>query len=120
MAESASAAGLVGEDFDALLQGIADDPDRAFEDLRELLFDATRALTAAANAEEAHLALTRFDGHRLASLLHHYELSNWVLFARAYAKSGPNAGTRAREVDRALREAPVALDWLTKTWLDAR
>ena len=106
MAESAEAAGLSAEDFDALLHGIAEDPDRAFEDLRELLFDAANALTACGNVEEALAALSRFDGHRFASLLHHYELSNWVLFARAYARAErPQERTapsrcRSRSVDR--------------------
>jgi hypothetical protein len=119
MSESASAAGMTEKEFDALLEGLAADPDRAFEDLRELLFDATTALVAAEGIEAALETLTRFDEHRFAALLHHYELSNWVLYARAYAASlAPD--DRVRAVDRELRAAPVALDWLSSRWVDAR
>lgn len=117
MADSASAAGLEDDDFEVLLRGIADDPEKAFEDLRSLLFDATTSLMACKSASEALDALGSFDGHRFASLRHHYELSNWVLYARAYANDAGGAGDRAREIDRQLRAAPVSLDWLTKAWL---
>src|SRR5262249_58588910 len=46
MADSASAAGLSEDGFDALLQEIAEAPERAFEDLRQLIFDATTTLAA--------------------------------------------------------------------------
>ena len=119
MAESASDAGLSAEEFEALLRGIVDDPDRAFEDLRQLLFDATTALAGCTGADDALATLCRFDAHRFASLLHHYELSNWVLYARAYAKSElPLEDDRACAVDRELRKAPVALDWLARNWIE--
>ena len=121
MADSASEAHLSEDAFDQLLHGIANDPERAFEDLRQLLFDATTALAACTAADDALATLSRFDAHRFAPLLHHYELSNWVLYSRAYAKNdSPTSGERAREIDRALRAAPVALDWLTKSWIDQR
>lgn len=120
MAESASEAGLSEDDFEVLLNGIADDPERAFEDLRQLLFDGAMALTKCTSAEDALVTLGTFDGHRFASLLHHYELSNWVLFARAYATTGPPPVDRAREVDQSLRQAPVALDWLAKQWIEPK
>ena len=41
----------------------------------------SRARTATA----AQAALERLAGHRFAPLLHHYQLSNWILYARAYA-----------------------------------
>jgi hypothetical protein len=117
MAESASAAGLEESAFDALLESIAEDPDRAFEELRQLLFDATTRLAACNGVDDALAVLSALDTHRFAALLHHYELSNWVLYARAYAKGGIAPDPRVREVDRALREAPVALDWLSSAWL---
>jgi hypothetical protein len=120
MADSASAAGLSEEGFDALLQEIADDPDGAFEDLRQLLFDATTSLTACAGVEDALAVLERFDEHRFEPLLHHYELSNWVLYARAYAKGGLAPDARARAVDAELRQADVSLDWLASNWLRAQ
>ena len=116
MAEAAGAAGLSAPAFEALLERIAGDPERAFEELRQLLFDATRALFACATAADGLAALTRFDGHPFAPLLHRYELSNWVLYARAYA--GPaKAHERAAAIDRTLRAEPDALAWLTKSWV---
>lgn len=115
MAEAADAAGLGEDEFERLLEAIAADPDRAFSDLRELLFDATRALFACHAAEEAYAALAAFDGHRFTSLLHRYELSNWVLYARAHGDEGDDPGARA--VDLALRRGKVGLDWLAAKWI---
>jgi hypothetical protein len=116
MAEAAESAGLGEDDFERVLQGIAADPDRAFVDLRELLSDATAALFACRGAEEGYAALAAFDRHRFASLLHHYELSNWVLYASAYGGDGA-AGGRARAIDRSLREEAAPLDWLAAQWV---
>lgn len=120
MADCAAASGVEDEAFDALIEGLVADPERAFEELRALLFDVTRALFRCKNADEAFAAIARFDEHRFACLLHRHELSNWVLYARAYAtdRDEPAEDAIAREVDAALRAAPVALDWLTKKWVD--
>jgi hypothetical protein len=116
MAETASAAGLSKAGFARLLAGIAGDPERAFADLRELLSDATRALYACRTGEQAHAALVALDGHRFGAVLHRYELSNWVLYARAYGRrEGPDP--RVRAVDRALRTAKSPLDWLATHWV---
>ncbi len=118
MANAAEQAGLSEADFEALLTSMADAPERAFEDLRELLFDATTALHAADGADAAMNALGMLDAHRFAPLLHHYELSNWVLYARAYGTSTPDA--RVAGIDRAMRDAKdAALDWLVARWLPA-
>jgi hypothetical protein len=117
MGEIAASAGLDEAAFEALLEGIAADPDRAFEDLRELLFDASSALVRCDGVTAAAAALANFDGHRFAPLLHHYELSNWVLYARAYAPRADAPDPVVQAIDRALREAPVALDWLERSWL---
>lgn len=117
MAESADAAGLPELAFDALLQSIAAEPERAFEDLRALLFDASTALFHCSDAAAGLAALEKLEGHRFAPLLHRYELSTWVLFARARAGSSTAPDPRVRELDRALREQKVALDWLTTTWV---
>lgn len=119
MADRAVAAGMTDEAFEELLDGIVGDPDRAFSDLRELLMDATTALYASDTPEVALAALARFDGHRFGPLLHHYELSNWVLYARAYARPSEEARQKAAAIDRALRDAPVALDWLASHWIEA-
>jgi hypothetical protein len=116
MADVAAGAGLEDSDFEAMLSSVAEDPERAFEDLRELLFDASLALHACADAEAAYATLERFASHRFGALLHHYELSNWVLYTRAYASREPNAGAKALEIDATLRKEKVALDWLAKSW----
>ncbi len=117
MADAAGAAGLSHRAFEALLRRIAADPDRAFEDLRELLYDATSALFACATAADGLAALAAFDRHPFAALLHRYELSNWVLYARAYAGRAHGPDERARQVDRAMRGEADALGWLANAWL---
>jgi hypothetical protein len=66
---------------------------------------------------QAQAALEGFADHRFAPLLHHYQLSNWILYARAYAQT-PVADGVAIEVDRTLREAPVSLDWLDRHFIE--
>jgi hypothetical protein len=116
MAETASAAGLSEVGFAKLLAQLARDPDRAFADLRELLSDATAALFACRNGEQAHAALRALDRHRFGALLHRYELSNWVLYARAYG-GRRGSSPRASAVDRALRKAKDPLGWLAEHWI---
>jgi hypothetical protein len=117
MAEAAAAAGLSAGDFEELLLGVASDPEAAFADLRELLSDATAALLGCDSAEAAISALAAFDTHRFASLLHHYELSNWILHARIHGRSSTEAEARAQAVAQSLKTAPVALEWLVEAWL---
>jgi hypothetical protein len=117
MADAASEAGVDEAKFEALIQSVASDPDRAFEDLRELLFDAGTTLVRSASVDEAAKALENFDRHRFGCFLHHYELSNWILYAKAFA-SRPFADDPAvRALDAELRAAPVALDLLEQRWL---
>jgi hypothetical protein len=115
MADVTDAAGLGEAGFEAMLESIAEDPEHAFEDLRELLFDATSALLACSGVEEASAALATFDEHRFGSLLHRYELSNWVLYARAYGD--PTANAAARAIDAKLRSESAPLDWLAAEWV---
>ncbi len=117
LGDAAAAAGLDDDAFDALLQAVAEDPDRAFEDLRQLLFDAATTLLGAKDVEAALPLLARFDDHRFGALLHHYELSNWILYARAYASSALEPDPAVRALDRELREAPVAVDVLESRWV---
>jgi hypothetical protein len=116
MAAAAEGAGLSARKFEKLLGEIASDPEKAFEDLRTLLFTATRALYDAANAGDAMAAFAPFEQHRFGPLLHHYELSNWVLFARAHAATRDDE--RVREVHRSLTDAKVSLDWLVDNWVN--
>lgn len=115
LAEVAQAAGLSARDFEAVLGDVAAAPEIAFGDLRALLFDTTRALFDAKDGIAAAEALAAADAHPFGALLHHYELSNWVLYARAYGDARPDA--RARKVDRALRDADDPVAWLAEEWL---
>ena len=118
MAEAAEAAGLPEGGFEALLDEVATDPDRAFEDMRELLFDASMALFGCEGVSEAVETLGRFDAHRFGPLLHHYELSTWILYTRAFtSRVAPAICPEARAIDEALRAAPSAVAWLEEAWL---
>ncbi len=116
MADAAAAAGMSRAGFQRLLSGLAADPDGAFCSLRELLFDATCALHACSSMQEGYRALAALEGHRFSALLPRYEISNWVLYARAFA-GGRASDARVRGVDRVLRTHPRALDWLTENWV---
>lgn len=116
MADATSAAGLSERGFEKLIVSMAADPDGAFHDLRALLYDATMALFACTSVAEGYRALASFEGHRFAALLPRYELSNWVLHARAYG-SGGSVDPRARRIDRALRGDGGALAWLEENWV---
>jgi hypothetical protein len=117
MAEVAQAAGLPEDRFEALLEEVAADPDRAFELLRELLFDAATTLVGCAGMEDAARSLETFDEHRFGPLLHHYELSNWILYARAHAPARLAPDPAVRAVDAALRSAKDPLERLARDWL---
>lgn len=117
MAETADAAGLSEEDFEEMLASIADNPERAFEDLRQLLCDASAKLMVCASPEDALRTLGELDGHRFASLLHRYELSNWILYARAYGNVAIDDTSAA--LDRELRAEKASIDWLESNWIDA-
>jgi hypothetical protein len=117
MGEAAEQAGLDEAGFTRLLEGVAAGPERAFEDLRALLVDAGTALLACADAGAAHVALEGFAGHRLAPLLHHYQLSNWILYSRAYARGSAESDSAVRAIDRELRATPDSLAWIEARWL---
>jgi len=121
MGEAVEQAGMSEARFEALLEAVASDPERAFEQLRQLLFDVSHALLACRSATEAQHVLEKHASHELHALLHHYQLSTWVLYARAYARAGDDAQASMElavdELDKTLRAAPVALDWLAEHWL---
>jgi hypothetical protein len=119
MSECAEAAGLSPASFAALIEEVTRGPERAFEDLRVLLFDAATALVTCRGAIEAQAVLEGFAGHRFEPLLHHYQLSNWILYARAYAAGPRPPAPAVAEADAALRRAPASLDWLAANWVDA-
>jgi hypothetical protein len=117
ISEAAQDAGMTDDDFATLMTDVSDDPDRAFEDLRQLLFDAATSLLGCRDVVEAQAQLERVASHRFGPLLHHYQLSNWILYSRAYATAAPAVDEVVRGLDASLRKAPVALGWLADNWL---
>ncbi len=115
--EVAGEAGLSDEAFDELVAEVVRDPERAFEDLRVLLYEVATALLPCGDAPAAQLVLEAWAGHRFAPLLHHYQISNWILFVRAYAAVSPAHDAAVAAQHGALRAAPVSLDWLEAEWL---
>jgi hypothetical protein len=116
IAEVAHAAGVPARAFERMLGEIAAAPERAFGQLRALLFDTTSALFRASSADEAAAILAAAEARPFGALLHHYELSNWVLYARAYGDARPDKAARA--VDRALRDADDPIAWLASEWVE--
>lgn len=115
MADAAEGAGVSNSEFEALMESVRSNPEQAFEELRQLIYDVVTDMLHARTAEEALQALLRREGHRFGCLLHHYELANWLLHARM-APVNQSAAT-AERIDQAMRQAPVAIDWLAQTWL---
>jgi hypothetical protein len=118
MSERAQAAGLSEAAFASLLGDVSQDPERAFEDMRALLLDVAHALLPCRSVLEAQDALAAFASHRFQPLLHHYELSNWILYARAHAAPPSVPDPVVEAADRTLRAAPGALDLLAAHWID--
>jgi hypothetical protein len=117
MAEAAQDAGLDEDEFERMLQGVAREPERAFEDLRALLFDAACALVEVQDLDEASTRLSALGDRRFYALLHHFELSNWILHARARCPGRLGRDEAVRAVDAALRAAPDAMAWLEREWV---
>lgn len=116
MAEVAAAASGSPEDFEALLHRMAEDPEGSFEELRELLFDVSIGLLYAEGVDEAEEVISSSHGHVFAPILHHYDLSIWVLYARAYGTDvQEHAGLR--KIDARLRAEAHPLEWLEAHWL---
>jgi hypothetical protein len=117
MAEATEQAGLDEPAFARLLENVSAAPERAFEDLRALLVDVGTALRGCADAAAAHIALEGFARHRFAPLLHHFQLSNWILYGRAYAREDRDGADAVRAFDEALRASPDSLAWIEARWL---
>lgn len=115
MSETAEAAGLSEADFERMIEGVAEDPEGAFASLRQMLVDVTAALFAVDRADDAAEILASFESHRFGALMHRFELSNWLLYARAYGDAAPCEKTAA--VEKALREAADPLQWLSDSWV---
>jgi len=117
MAEAAADAGTDETMFTSLIEAVAADPERAFEDLRALLFDAARQLLGCASPEAAQAVFESLAQHRFGCLLHHYQLSNWLLHVRAYGTPNDDIDAAIATLDAQLRTAPVSLNWLAEHWL---
>jgi len=124
MMEAAEEAGQTAAEFEASLREVSAAPERAFEDLRTLLYDAGLALTACPGVDAAAEVLDGLRHRRFAPLLHHFQMSNWILYARAYAARADRPGladevATIAKLDAELRAAPSSLGWLEDNWLAA-
>jgi hypothetical protein len=116
MADSAAGATMSEDDFERMLETVAADPERAFEDLRALLYDCASGLYGCSDIAAAAFVLEQHEDRRFSALLHHYELSNWVLYARQFGgEKTPDEGAKA--LDTTLRNSAFALDWLEEHWV---
>ena len=115
ISEATESAGLSEAAFEAMLEGVAADPEAAFASLRTLLVEASTRLYACVDAEEALAVLRDLESHRFGSLLHRYELANWVLYARAYGHA--ERDEKAEAIERALRDAAGPVQWLVDAWV---
>lgn len=114
MADAAQDAGCDEAQFEALLERATEEPEQSFELLRQLLFDVSFRLSSCEDLDAAADVLQSAEQHVFAPLLHHYELSTWVLFARCYGQAG---GEVAGSVHAALSAAPDSVAWLQREWL---
>lgn len=122
MSEAASEAGVDEDAFQSLLTSASTNPEGAFESLRQLLFDASCALSCADTAERGLHILASFDDHPYAGLLHHFELATWVLRSKLASRAAPSIDLRAAErdaraVDQELRASGDSLAWLERAWV---
>lgn len=117
MSYASEAAGWTEKQFSGLLERMSREPEKAFEELRQLLFDVSSELVAAPDLHSAASVLASHRDHPMFPLLHHYELPTWVLYARSYATTCDHV-EKVRAFDRAMREAEDAIAWLEENWLD--
>lgn len=116
MSDACASAGMEEGAFTQLLQGASEEPEQSFESLRQLLFDASCTFIASTGLDDAVTALQQYSRHPFAPLLHHYELSTWVLYTKAYADDLESAEA-VTSADQALRQANDPIAWLDTNWL---
>ncbi len=117
LSDAALDAGMSEAGLERELQAIVADPERAFEDLRALLFDAATLLVGSVDVDTAAARLAGLSERRFYPLLHHYELSNWILHVRARAGGQVAAEPAVRAIDAELRAAKDSLAWLEARWV---
>jgi hypothetical protein len=116
MAAALAEHGYDERDVSRWLEEVAEEPERAFESLRALLFDVSTGLLSCETVDDAVEVFDRHGRARFAPLLHHFELSNWVLHTRAHGLDRTvDAGVRA--VDAGLRAHENPLEWLREAWV---
>ena len=115
MAEAAESAGLEPRGFDELLQEVQTIPSRHSRAFAGCSSMRPRRSSRAEMQKPRSKCSAVSKSTRFAPLLHRYELSNWVLYARAYGSREP--APRVQAVDCALREARDPLAWLTGEWI---
>ena len=122
MRDDAESAGCDERTFERLLERMVAEPEKSFEAVRAMLFDVARGILRASTVDEAAEVLEGPAKQPFGPLLYHYELRNWVLFARALGRSvaGDGLGVDAEvgRVDAELRAATDPVDWLERQWLD--
>ncbi len=114
MADAAADAGVHEAAFAALIDRASREPEICFEQLRQLLYDVSMDLHGCEDIESAAMVFEKHGEHPFAGLMHHYELSTWVLFARCYGSAG---GEHAAATDAALRSSPDSIVWLGDNWI---
>ena len=119
LSEVAASAGLSAKKFQALLGALARDPEAAFADLRQLLFEVATQLLRARGIDAANAVIESHRRDRFFSLLHHYNVSNWLLHSRAYGpKFSLQVDRRIAALDQAMRGADSELRYLARQWLE--
>lgn len=120
MRDVAEANGVDDETFASWLEEMESGPERAFEDLRSLLFDASTKLAMAKTVNEASAVLDGMSSRRFFALLHHFELPTWIMRSRSRVTEAPAGDTRmsARDLDAALRGANDSIALLASHWFD--
>lgn len=117
MADAAAEAGMSDEAFEQMLAATTESPEAAFEGLRATIYETTCALANAGTTEDALAILRAARDRPYGALLHHFELSTWVLKARGRLSADGAAGEEVERLHATLKSEPVAMDWLSVNWV---
>lgn len=104
LSEAAADGGMGARAFATVLKDAARDPEKVFGELYALLADAALKLAAVDDPVRAAHVVDALATRRLGPLLFHYDVSGWLLHARAHATTR-GADAAARAIDRTIRRA---------------